>query len=75
MRYADKVVIVTGGSKGIGEGCVCVFAAAGSTGVLCSRGEKAGPELEKAVQQEASGGGAVPDLRRPQGGPCHRRNR
>lgn len=25
QRYKDKVVIVTGGSKGIGEGCVRVF--------------------------------------------------
>jgi len=25
LRYKDKVVIVTGGSKGIGEGCVRVF--------------------------------------------------
>ena len=25
LRYKDKVVIVTGGSQGIGEGCVRVF--------------------------------------------------
>ena len=25
LRYKDKVTIVTGGSKGIGEGCVRVF--------------------------------------------------
>lgn len=25
LRYKDKVVVVTGGSKGIGEGCVRVF--------------------------------------------------
>ncbi len=25
QRYKDKVTIVTGGSKGIGEGCVRVF--------------------------------------------------
>lgn len=25
LRYKDKVAIVTGGSKGIGEGCVRVF--------------------------------------------------
>ena len=25
LRYKDKVTIITGGSKGIGEGCVRVF--------------------------------------------------
>ena len=25
LRYKDKVTIVTGGSRGIGEGCVRVF--------------------------------------------------
>jgi NAD(P)-dependent dehydrogenase (short-subunit alcohol dehydrogenase family) len=25
QRYKDKVTIITGGSKGIGEGCVRVF--------------------------------------------------
>ena len=29
-RYDDKVVIVTGGSMGIGEGCVRAFHAAGA---------------------------------------------
>src|SRR5436190_21517674 len=52
MTYRDKVVIVTGGSKGIGEGCVCVFAAAGAKVVFCSRGEKAGLALEKAVNKK-----------------------
>ena len=38
-RYLDKVVIVTGGSKGIGEGCVRVFVQNGAKVVLCARGE------------------------------------
>ena len=25
LRYKDKVTVITGGSKGIGEGCVRVF--------------------------------------------------
>jgi len=25
QRYADKVTIITGGSKGIGKGCVQIF--------------------------------------------------
>ena len=44
-RYQDKVVIVTGGSKGIGEGCVRVFVQNGSKVVLCARGEKDGLKL------------------------------
>ncbi len=45
MTYTDKVTIVTGGSKGIGEGCVRVFARAGAKVVFCARGEKDGKAL------------------------------
>jgi NAD(P)-dependent dehydrogenase (short-subunit alcohol dehydrogenase family) len=45
VRYADKVVIVTGGTKGIGEGCVRVFVEAGSKVVFCARNEDAGRKL------------------------------
>jgi NAD(P)-dependent dehydrogenase (short-subunit alcohol dehydrogenase family) len=36
-RYVDKVVIVTGGSKGIGEGCVRVFVDNGAKVAFCAR--------------------------------------
>jgi NAD(P)-dependent dehydrogenase (short-subunit alcohol dehydrogenase family) len=49
MRYGDKVVLVTGGSKGIGEGCVRVFVEAGSAVVFCARNEKAGQALAAEV--------------------------
>jgi NAD(P)-dependent dehydrogenase (short-subunit alcohol dehydrogenase family) len=49
MRYPDKVVIITGGSKGIGEGCVRVFVAAGARVVFCARTEADGKALEKEV--------------------------
>jgi NAD(P)-dependent dehydrogenase (short-subunit alcohol dehydrogenase family) len=55
MRYADKVVIVTGGSKGIGEGCVRVFAEAGATVVFCSRGQSAGEALAREVTAKGPG--------------------
>jgi len=55
MIYVDKVVLVTGGSKGIGEGCVRVFVAAGAKVVFCARGEKAGLALEKAVNKKGPG--------------------
>eukprot|EP01116_Phalansterium_solitarium_P003465 TRINITY_DN14296_c0_g1_i1.p2 TRINITY_DN14296_c0_g1~~TRINITY_DN14296_c0_g1_i1.p2 ORF type:complete len:285 (+),score=78.09 TRINITY_DN14296_c0_g1_i1:1018-1872(+) len=55
-RYLDKVTIVTGGSKGIGEGCVRVFVAAGSKVVFCSRGEKEGKALQDDVNKSFPNG-------------------
>ena len=49
MRYAGKVVIVTGGTKGIGEGCVRAFVQAGSKVVFCARGKEAGEALARAL--------------------------
>jgi NAD(P)-dependent dehydrogenase (short-subunit alcohol dehydrogenase family) len=46
MTYRDKIVIVTGGSKGIGKGCVQAFAGAAAKVVFCSRGESEGKALE-----------------------------
>src|SRR4026209_68218 len=50
MAFADKVVLVTGASKGIGEGCVRVFAEAGAQVVFCGRGAKEGRDLERRGQ-------------------------
>ncbi len=55
MTYSDKTVIITGGSKGIGEGCVRTFVAAGSNVVFCARNEAAGTAL--ALECQASGPG------------------
>jgi NAD(P)-dependent dehydrogenase (short-subunit alcohol dehydrogenase family) len=55
MRYADKVVIVTGGTKGIGEGCVRVFVEAGSKVVFCARGERAGEALSREMNAKGPG--------------------
>ena len=49
VRYTDKVVIITGGSKGIGEGCVRAFVAAGARVVLCARNETDGNALANEV--------------------------
>ena len=56
MNYRDKVVIVTGGTKGIGEGCVRVFAEAGSRVVFCARNAAEGDEL--ATELKAHSGEA-----------------
>jgi NAD(P)-dependent dehydrogenase (short-subunit alcohol dehydrogenase family) len=55
MRYADKVVIVTGGSKGIGEGCVRVFVEAGAKVVFCARNASAGEALAREVTAKGPG--------------------
>ena len=55
MHYTDKVVIVTGGSKGIGEGCVRVFAEAGSKVVFCARKSAAGQALAREVTAKGPG--------------------
>ena len=53
MRYADKVVIITGGTKGIGEGCVNVFAGAGAHVGFCGLE----PDLGAAVAARVTAAG------------------
>ncbi|HXB56847.1 MAG TPA: SDR family NAD(P)-dependent oxidoreductase [Vicinamibacteria bacterium] len=55
MRYADKVVVVTGGSKGIGEGCVRVFVEAGAKVVFCARGRAGGERLARELNARGPG--------------------
>ncbi|KAJ8299525.1 hypothetical protein KUTeg_023585 [Tegillarca granosa] len=47
-RYKDKITIITGGSSGIGRGCVEVFVKHGSKVVFCSNA----PEEGRAVEAE-----------------------
>jgi NAD(P)-dependent dehydrogenase (short-subunit alcohol dehydrogenase family) len=55
MRYDGKVTIVTGGSKGIGEGCVRVFAGAGAKVVFCARKAGEGEPLAREVTARGPG--------------------
>lgn len=55
MRYQDKVVIVTGGNRGIGEGCVRAFAGAGAKVVFCAPGEADGKPLEAELNAGLAG--------------------
>ncbi|XP_048580984.1 17-beta-hydroxysteroid dehydrogenase 14 isoform X2 [Nematostella vectensis] len=54
-RYQDKVTIVTGGSKGIGEGIVREFVKAGSKVVFCARGVESGLLLENELNASGPG--------------------
>jgi NAD(P)-dependent dehydrogenase (short-subunit alcohol dehydrogenase family) len=55
MPYTNKVVIITGGSKGIGEGCVRVFVSAGARVVFCARTEAHGKALATDVSTQGPG--------------------
>src|SRR5579863_7676573 len=55
MRFAGKAVIVTGGSKGIGEGCARVFFAEGGLVAILSRGKAAGEALAAELSLTGTG--------------------
>jgi NAD(P)-dependent dehydrogenase (short-subunit alcohol dehydrogenase family) len=56
MRYKDKVTIVTGGSKGIGLGCVKVFVEEGGSNVVfCCRNEGEGRAVEADMNRAGPG--------------------
>ena len=57
MNYSGKVVIITGGTKGIGRGCVETFCDAGATVVFCARNAEGAEEL--AGQLTARGKGVA----------------
>ena len=54
-RFSGRVVIITGGSKGIGAGCARVFCAEGGQVVICARGPEDGERL--ATELTARGPG------------------
>lgn len=59
FRYLNKIVVITGASRGIGKGCAQEFIKAGARVVLCSNDEAEGrttcEELQSIAQAEQSG--------------------
>jgi len=55
MTYHDRVVLITGGSHGIGEGCVRAFVAAGAHVVFCARHEAGGAQVAGEVNAAGPG--------------------
>ena len=55
LTYEGKVVIVTGGSKGIGAGCARVFVDAGAKVVICARGLEEGQKLADELNKKGPG--------------------
>lgn len=55
MLYANKVVIITGGTKGIGLGCVRAFLAARAKVVFCARDEAEGAPLAAELNRRGEG--------------------
>ncbi|HSE34376.1 MAG TPA: SDR family oxidoreductase [Pyrinomonadaceae bacterium] len=55
MNYSGKVVIITGGTKGIGRGCVEVFCDAGAMVVFCARHAEGAEEFAKLLSAKGTG--------------------
>ncbi len=51
-RLQDRVAVITGGTSGIGEACVHLFAREGARVVLAGRSEEKGKGIEARVRQE-----------------------
>ena len=67
LQLKDKVVIVTGGAKGIGAGIVHAFAAEGAIPVIVGRDAEAGKQVQGELQKKGGKCGLITvDLSTPE---------
>jgi NAD(P)-dependent dehydrogenase (short-subunit alcohol dehydrogenase family) len=55
LKLADRVAVITGGTKGIGLGCARVFSRHGATIVIAARDERTGREVEERLRADGAG--------------------
>ncbi|XP_071121024.1 L-fucose dehydrogenase-like isoform X1 [Mytilus edulis] len=55
LRYKEKITLVSGGSRGIGKGCVEVFVENGAHVVFCSNDEEEGKHTERDLNSRGPG--------------------
>lgn len=55
LVYTDRVAIITGGAKGMGEGAVRVFVDAGAKVMFCDRDVQSGTRLENELKETGPG--------------------
>ena len=66
LQLKDKVIIVTGGAKGIGEGIVRVLANEGAIPVIVGRNERDNKKLQDEIEAEGKKAfGVIAELTEP----------